>query len=269
MSLDEGAIAPVRVKQGAVHWEVRSEHVRAAIAPLLGNPDEFAKDTAAAIHRTPLVSVVRVTLRELPPGSWLLRHTHYAKSNARRRDFFRTAAPLRAFRNAIAMEQAGHSVPRALAGGVQRVLRVPCTGYLLTEEVPDAVTLATLARTTGRIPGTAIEAVAAAIAALHQTGFVHGDLTINNVLLDRTGRPWFIDLERTRKVRRPVNWRESIEDFHRFARHFGSFSPAGKRAAVRLLDHYCRARGWSGREQEFMRALERRLRHKIAADRPA
>jgi hypothetical protein len=63
-----------------------------------------------------------------------------------------------------------------------------------------------------------------------------------------------------------VGWRQAVEDFHRFARHFGKFSPAGKRGALRLLKQYCFARGWAQREREFIQLLEKRLKHKIAED---
>lgn len=258
-------ISPLRKTMGAVQWEVRSAAMLAWCEPLLRSADQRIKDKHNVIHESWAVTVVRVASPS-GAGSWLLRHTPYAKPKARQRDLFRTASPLRAFRNALALEQAGLPTPRALAGGVWRVLRVPQAGYLLTEEVPNAVSLARLASQPDPVSPRIIKSVAAAIANLHQAGFVHGDLTINNVLLDGAGKPWFIDLERVRKLRGPVGWRQAVEDFHRFARHFGTFSPAGKRAALRLLKQYCSARGWARREREFIHLLARRLKHKLAED---
>lgn len=255
-------IRPLKEKIGAVRWEIRSPAVLALCESFLREPAQLLKDKNRVVHETWSVTVVRVS-PSTKSDAWLLRFSPYAKPNARRRDFFRTAASVRAFRNALALELAGLPTPRALAGGVLRKLRMPRAGYLLTEEVPNAIPLARLVSQPEPIAPRIIQTVALAIAGLHQTGFVHGDLTINNVLLDGGGKPWFIDLERMRKLRGPVGWRQVIEDFHRFARHFDKFSPAGQRAALRLLQHYCRARGWLRREREFIRALEKRMRHKL------
>lgn len=260
-------VMAVRVKVGPVRWEVRSAKVAEAIGDLLSRPDDFAGRTAAVIRETWLVTVARVPVPALSEGSWLLRRSNYAKSSARKRDFLRTGAAVRAFRNALALEEAGQPTPRVLAAGVRRVLRVPRAGYLVVEEVPGAVSLAELAQSPQGAARAMIRAVTEAIARLHEHGFIHGDLTINNVLLDRAGRPWFIDLERTRQVRGAVTWRQAIEDFHRIARHFNKFSPAGRVGALRLLKDYCSARGWRGREREFVKALARLLKHKIEADR--
>jgi len=255
----------MKEKIGAVRWEIRSAAVLELCESFLREPEQLTRDKSRVVHETWAVTVVRMA-SAAGNGTWLLRCSPYAKPKARRRDFFRTAASVRAFRNALALEQAGLPTPRALAGGVLRRLRVPRAGYLLTEEVPKAVSLAQLASQPGPVAPGMIQSVALAIVALHQSGFVHGDLTINNVLLDGAGKPWFIDLERMRKLRGPVGWRLAVEDFHRFARHFGTFSPTGRRAALRLLQHYCRARGWIRREREFIRALERRLRRKLDTD---
>lgn len=262
-------IAPARLKAGAVRWEVRSPAAAQVIGELLRNPERFTAQRENVIHQSWLVTMVRVSLPTRLDGVWLLRRSNYAKRSAQRRDFFRIAASVRAFRNALALEAAGMPTPRPLAAGVEREFGVPQTGYLLTEEVPGALTLASLAQSEAGAPRTVLHAVAEAIARLHERGFIHGDLTINNILLDATGRPWFVDLERTRRVRGPVNWRQAVEDFHRLARHFSQFSPAGRSGALRLVVLYCAARGWAGRELEFAKAIYERVRHKVAADEQA
>jgi serine/threonine-protein kinase RIO1 len=262
-------VAPVRFRAGFARWEVRSAAAAQAIGELLREPERFTARPDSVIHQTWLVTVTRACLPALGNGSWLLRRSNYAKASARKRDFFRTAAPIRAFRNALALEAAGIPTPCALAAGVRRVLRVPRAGYLLTEEVSDAVAVARLMQSEAGASRAAVSAVAEAIAQLHERGFIHGDLTINNILLDGVARPWFIDLERTRRVRGPVNWGQAVEDFHRLARHFSQFSPAGRSGALRVVVLYCAARGWAGREMEFAQAIYRRVKTKIAQDEQA
>jgi tRNA A-37 threonylcarbamoyl transferase component Bud32 len=258
--------APVLVKAGGVHWRVRSTAVAEALTALLQDPESVFARKETLIHDTWLVTVARVNMPATLGGQALMRRSNYAKRHARWRDFFRTAGPLRAFDYALALERAGLPTPRVLAAGTVRRLNIPQRGYLLVEEIASAVTLAKLAQQATAIPPGTARRVATVIAHLHEQGFMHGDLTINNVLLDAQGKPWFIDLERGRRVNRALNWRQTIEDFHRFARHVGKFTRAGRRQAFRLLVEYCTARGWPGREREFAEALKRRLKHKVALD---
>jgi tRNA A-37 threonylcarbamoyl transferase component Bud32 len=259
-------IEPIRLRIGMVQWEVRSTEVAEAINELLRAPDHFLARKERLVHDTFMVTLGRVSLPSGACQRLLLRRNNYGKPAAKWRDCFRTAGPLRAFRSALAMERAGLPAARVLAAGIRRAWRVPQAGYLLVEEIPNAVTLAQLAQRPQGLSRGAIRSVVEEIVRLHDAGFMHGDLTINNVLLDDAGKPWFIDLERTRRLRSAVNWRLAIEDFHRFARHFRKFSPAGRVGALRLLKDYCVARGWKGREREFIQALEQRLRHKMEAD---
>ncbi len=257
---------PVELKVGPVRWRARSAAIAEAIQDLLRAPDAPGQNKGALIHATWMLSIARVSLPVAAGGRALMRRSSYAKRYARWRDVFRTAAPLRAFQQALALERAGIPTPRVLAAGVARVWRLPRVGYLVLDEIVPAVTLAKLAQQPGALTRTVIRRVAEAIARMHEQGFIHGDLTINNVLLDGQSRPWFIDLERGRRCGRPVSWRQAVEDFHRFARHVGKFNKPARLSALRLLMHYCALRGWAGREREFAEALRRRLAHKIAAD---
>jgi len=261
--------APVTLRVGPVRWRVRSAEVAEAIRAVLLDPEAWLNRKDVLIHDTWRIRIARVPLSLDPCGRALLRRSSYGKGGAQWRDFFRTAGPLRAFRNALALERAGIATPRVLAAGIARSFHVPKAGYLLVEEIVPAVTLATLVRQPGPIPVATIRRVAGMIARMHQQGFIHGDLTINNVLLDGQSQPWFIDLERGRRCPGPVNWRQAVEDFHRFARHVGKFGAPARFAALRLLKHYCAARGWAGREREFSAALYQRLKHKLDADRSA
>ena len=260
-------MAPVTLKVGPVRWRVRSAAVAAAIHELLHDPEAWLNQKTTLIQNTRQVLIARVTLPFAPCERALLRRSNYTKPAARWRDFFRTSGPHRAFRYALALERAGIATPRVLAAGIVRSYHVPKTGYLLVEEIVPAMTLATLAQRPGPILASDIRRVAGMIARMHGQGFIHGDLTINNLLLDAQGQPWFIDLERGRRCLRPLSWRQAVEDFHRFARDVGDFSVPARLGALRLLKYYCAERGWAGREREFVEALFRRLKHKLEVDR--
>jgi hypothetical protein len=261
------SIAPIRLSIGTAQWEVRSSAVVESISDLLRQPDNYLERKEGLIHDTFMVTLGRVSLPTSASHRLLLRRNNYGKPAAKWRDTFRTAGPFRAFRSALEMERAGLPAARVLAAGIRRAWRVPQAGYLLVEEIPNAVTLASLAQRPAGLSRRGIRRVVGDIVRLHENGFIHGDLTINNMLLDDGGQPWFIDLERTRRVRGAVNWQQAINDFHRFARHFGKFSAVVRFGALRLLKDYCEGRGWTGKEREFINALARRLRRKIEADR--
>jgi tRNA A-37 threonylcarbamoyl transferase component Bud32 len=98
---------------------------------------------------------------------------------------------------------------------------------------------------------------------LHGKGFIHGDLTIGNVLLDARLGPWLVDLDRGRTTAGPVAWRGAVEDFFRFARHVPTLGPGARFGALRLLKAYCRERGWLGRERDFAADILKRLKQKV------
>jgi serine/threonine-protein kinase RIO1 len=260
-------VAPVTYHAGPVHWRVRSAPVAEVIRDMLDDPEAWTIRKDVLIQNTWQVLIARVSLPLASCERALLRRSNYTKREARWRDFFRRSGPHRAFRYALALERAGIATPRVLAAGIVRSFHVPKTGYLLVEEIFPAMTLAKLAQRPGPIPAALIRRVAGMIARMHQEGFIHGDLTINNVLLDEQNQPWFIDLERGRRRWGPVSWRQAVEDFHRFARHVGKFSVPARFGALRLLKYYCAERGWTGREREFAEAIFRRLKHKLEADR--
>jgi len=262
-------ISPVALRAGGVRWKVRSAALAADIQDLLREPDAWLLDKDRLIHDTFLVTMGRVVWPALNGDRWLLRRTNYGKPMAKFRDFFRVSGPMRAFKNGLAFEQAGLPVPRVLAAGIIRVLHKPVVGYLLMEEIVSVASLREHARRHRSFSPAAVEQTAKAVARMHEQGFAHGDLTINNVLLDERLQPWLVDLERAKFLGRPVNWRATVDDFYRFARYINKLGPGGRFASLRLLTHYCRLRGWAGREREFAIAVMARLRERVKDDAQA
>lgn len=267
ISIDASAleiVAPVTLRVGGVAWRLRSPAVMNSLKSLLRNPDEMLADQKALLHDTFLVTIGRLPFTA---GNekirFLLRRTNYGKPPAVWRDLFRIAAPMRAFRNALRFGHLGVSTPRVLAAGIVRRWHLPQTGYLLVEEINPAMTLGQRLRQSESLERPVIQSIGAAIAGLHEQGGFHGDLTINNILLDARGHPWFIDLERAQFHWRALPWSRSVEDFHRFARHYVKLSPGARGTAMRIMSAYCAERGWRKRTREFAEAVYTRARHKI------
>lgn len=256
---------PVSLKAGSVRWRVRSAEIAAEIRDVLDAPKEAMQRSDTVIHETGVITIVRVPLPIAAGGHALLRSNNYGRHRVRMRDFFRMSGSLRAFRNALALERVGIPTPRILAAGILRSFHVPRAGYLLMDEISPAITLAELAKRPDSIPPGVIRGLAEEIANMHGKGFIHGDLSINNVLIDENLRPWFIDLDRARRTFGPANWNNTADEFHRLARHVWKFRPCMRFAALRMLVQYCRLRGWSGREREFAEAVHRQLAKKVLA----
>lgn len=256
-------ISPVALRAGGIRWKARSAALAADISELLREPDAWLADKDRLVHDTFLVTMGRVAWPALKGSRWLLRRTNYGKPMATFRDFFRVSGPMRAFQRSLAFEQADIPVPRVLAAGIVRKLHRPVVGYLLMEEIVSAASLREHAQRHRNFPPAVVERVTKAVARMHENGFVHGDLTINNVLLDERLQPWLVDLERAKFLGPPANWRATVDDFYRFARYISKLGPGGRFASLRLLILYCRLRGWAGREREFANAVLTRLRLRV------
>ncbi len=116
--------------------------------------------------------------------------------------------PFREFRLTAAMHQEGLPVPRPLAARYVR----SGLGYraaLITERIADARTLAECVQANAGIDWSAIGRM---LAQFHARGLWHADLNAHNILIDKAGTHWLIDLDRGR-LRSPNGaWRQGNID---------------------------------------------------------
>lgn len=255
--------APVRVIIGKVCWQLLSPDLIGCLQPVLESPDAFAEIDSSRIYSKPGVVVSRLPASFSDSPRWVLRRTTYARPIARLRDCLRVPGSLRAFRNSLAFRVAGIDTPRVLAAGVARRFWVPIAGYLLMDEIHPKLTLVECLREHGRLPRGATKKIARMIARLHERGFMHGDLTINNILLDGQLDPWLVDLDRARLGGRELGMASAAEDFYRLARHVDSLQAGSRTTALRLLRLYCELRQWQGRERELIKTTVARLHEKV------
>ena len=257
-------IVPLTIRFGRVRWKVRSSATVASVQHVLREPNAFLADKNSLLKNTSRVTIGRIHSSVSEHEGWILRRTNYGSTLTVVRDCLRVSGPMRAFRAGLELERAGIPTPRVCAAGIARVFHKPVVGYLLVEEITPSLTLVECFRQRGHLPRRAVRRVAEVIAHMHKQGFMHGDLTINNILLDEDAEPWLIDLERVKFRGRPVKWHEAVEDFYRFARHVERLGPAARRAGLQLAKYYCQIRSWRGREREFATAVLVRLTQKLA-----
>jgi tRNA A-37 threonylcarbamoyl transferase component Bud32 len=135
------------------------------------------------------------------------------------------------------LEQAGIRTPRGLAAAEVRFFRWPRTAYLITEEIPNARTLASLFTSKRKIPS----GIAEMIAHLHESGLSHRDLKWTNILFDEQLVPWLIDLDGVRRMPRVPEGRAQ-GDLFTLARCFTPYPVTLKWSGARFLYRYCTLR---------------------------
>ncbi|MDK9688485.1 3-deoxy-D-manno-octulosonic acid kinase [Halomonas sp. LC1] len=130
----------------------------------------------------------------------------------------------RAFREVrltAALYEQGLPVPRPVACCVTR-FGLTYEAALLTVRIPGARALASLL-TNGEADEALLKRVGAMIKRFHQAGLDHVDLNARNILVDETGKPWLIDLDRCR-LRPPGKWQAS--NLQRLERSVVKFAPS-------------------------------------------
>ena len=202
-----------------------------ALLTVMENPEAFLQDTSQHIKSSRVVTITRV------PPNFILRRLNYGKFTHRLRDCFRASRAVRALMASTWLEKAGIRTPRALAAAEVRLLCWPLRAYLITEEVPNARTLATLFISRHQIP----PGIAELIAHLHQSGLSHRDLKWTNILFDEQLAPWLIDLDGVRRLGL-VPHERAQQDLWTLARCFGSHPVTLKWSGGRFLYRYCALR---------------------------
>jgi len=126
----------------------------------------------------------------------------------RDRYLWRGAARTRSFaefRLTRAAAEKGVPVPRPIAACYLRQ-GMHYRAAILVERLPDVRTLADRAAVAG--DGAPWEEAGRLIARAHRAGLDHADLNAHNLLFDRTGQGWLIDLDRSRMQIPATRWRE-------------------------------------------------------------
>lgn len=247
---------------GGVTWRTRSDVPTRWWGAILTSPEVRLADRTFHLKLSRSSTVARIPASAPGQPALVLRRVNYGRWRHRLKDLFRTSRAQRAFRAALALEQAGVPVARALAVGEVRRLRWPVRAYLLSLEVGDATTLGRYVTRPEGVARPVEQALAKLLGRLHGAGFTHGDLKHSNVLIDATGKPWLIDFDGVRAYRRQVPFRRAVRDLARLA--VGIIEAGGRcplPLAARFLRGYCAARGlsdWRGWYQATARRVSAR-----------
>ena len=213
------------IKAGKLVWLARES------LPVMEYPETPLRDDWRHIKSSRVVTIARVS------PNLILRRLNYGKFIHRLRDVFRPSRAIRALIASTWLEQAGIRTPRALGAAEVRILRWPKKAYLITEEVPNARTLASLFASKHKVP----PGIADMVAHLHNSGLSDRDLKWTNILLDEKLSPWLIDLDGVRRMPHVPDAR-AREDLLTLARCFIPYPIALKWSGGRFLYRYCALR---------------------------
>ena len=217
----------------------RADALDEMLNAVLKNPDFFLDNPASQFKSSRNVTVARIP-RDGKTG-WVLRRLNYGKPLHQLRDFFRPSRARRAFWSGLRLEQAGVATARVLAVCEVRRLGWPKRAYLLTEEIPRALTLSELLKEK-ILSRTALLNLADVVARLHDSGFSQRDLKATNVLFDDQLRAHLIDLDGV-QYQGQVSQDRVVADLVCLARNFADLSQILKWRGGRFLQRYCQQRG--------------------------
>lgn len=251
-----GGAEALATSVNSLRWRPGAKTDRRHVQHVLERPDEYLAKEALHFKNSRVVTVVRVP-RLAPDGlDLVLRRLNYGKFAHRLRDFLRPSRAVRAMQQGMALDAIGVRTPRAFAAAELRRCRWPIHAYLVTEQIPGAITLQRYLLNEGKLPRQLINELATLLARLHDSGFSHRDLKLTNVLLDDRLLPWLIDLDGLRGPRR-VSTQRAQADLLRLARGFLRYPALLRYSGWRFLKSYG-AKRQLGSEMPAWRELLRR-----------
>jgi tRNA A-37 threonylcarbamoyl transferase component Bud32 len=161
------------------------------------------------------------------------------------------------------MHDRGLPTPRPLLILHRRRWGCDAEGYLLTQSIPDAVTLADWVRSKPSRERllTIAERLGRVIRIMHERGVTHRDLKASNILLDPKDRPWIIDLVGV-STQIPIDPSSRTRDLGRLAASFVDLPIVTNSIRLRFLQSY-HDREW----KEWWVSIAKRVDEKVERNR--
>lgn len=216
--------------EGGLRWHVRKDAADPALGRLLGAPEAAFGDGSAVIKSGRSAKIVRVS-------PFVIKRFNQKRPLNQLVDRVRLDRARRNLALGALLDFLRIRTPRGLAAATVRRRGLVKRGYLVTDEVAGARSLAECLRA-GDVPAAALEAVGSAVARLHAWGFAHRDLKATNVLVDGAGRAWLVDLDGIR--RRLVTPERRAADLGRLFRDLAEHPPHQRECVEAVLKGYGR-----------------------------
>lgn len=256
--------------RGQRGWLVVERGARAALLA-----SGFGPDGGEALAPSGLSGRAALGLIESAGERWIVRCFHHGGllRGLGERLFLWPSRPFRELANASALRAAGFNTPRVVAA---RALRSGLVGWrlaLVSAHVAGRIEAAEVfeRRRRGELSGPEwrcfLQTLGTLIGRLHAAGFLHADLTLRNLLLERDlAAAWILDLDRGHFSRPLAEGprRDNLRRLYRFVRRRESRARRFLSRAdyLRFLSAYARARGAGQGWRADWVAIERRDRRR-------
>ncbi len=195
----------MKLRAGRTRWNVRPACADYFVGHIVKRLDGLESMNGNVIKSNPVRTLLRFEGGgECPP--FVLKIYRVAGLLRRLKETLLGANARRENDNLLLLAGSGVATPLPIACGVEKAGPMVARSFLATEEVEGAQTLKELLQAAADDDpqrNRLLLHAAQMTAALDQTGLVHRDLHLGNILLDGAGRPILIDLQRARKPSRP------------------------------------------------------------------
>jgi tRNA A-37 threonylcarbamoyl transferase component Bud32 len=220
---------------GELTWQVRSPFLTESLRRIAEDPDRFLEGEAR------LLKAGRTTTVGCRDGL-VLKRFNFVKPASLLKDLLRGSRAKRSYRLAYHLELLGIPTPRPLAFGDRKRAGFPVGSYCVTEEIPDARTLANVLETDQAIDRALVRNLADLVAGLHSEGFSHRDLKTTNFLVGSAGKVLLLDLDGLR-FRGRISEAVTGANLARLARAVLGAARVGRAERLVFLLRYYRKRG--------------------------
>jgi tRNA A-37 threonylcarbamoyl transferase component Bud32 len=223
---------------GGLTWRVTGENPGPKLQKLFNAPDDFLRQPDLVLKKSAVATVARI------PGDgeafWILKQFRPRKGFKVLKGL-RQSRAIREFETAALLQKAGILTPRAIAVAERRRGPMLQSGYLLTEGIPNAITLRDFLaeETSAAKRARVVKTFAETLGELYRAEFAHSDLNPANFLVqvsETNVRIWFIDLEGIQSSR-PLSVSGIARDLRRLNRRV-QVPPVVR---VRFLKQFCQA----------------------------
>ncbi|MEO5802489.1 MAG: lipopolysaccharide kinase InaA family protein [Verrucomicrobiota bacterium] len=229
------------VRSEKIHWRMRRGALHPKILAVMKEPESFLKSRELYFKNSRVVTVTRVPASVPGEPNLVLRRLKYGKLGHQIKDAFRASRARRALQHGLMLEKNGISTPRAFAAADVRQIRWPTAAYLITEQIPNAQTLARFLTQHPTSNRALAQRLADLLARMHNKGFSHRDLKSSNILLDGDLNPFLIDLDGLR-VWKTLTIQRAVADLARFAQGISRHEKKLRLVQWRFLKRYCQQR---------------------------
>lgn len=221
-------------KLGGLEWRVRLPFFNETVQSILSDPENFLKSRAKILKagRTATVGCAE---------GFVLKRFNFRKAENLVKDWFRHSRAYRAYCKAYHLELLGIPTAKPIAAAEQRVFSFLRRSYLLMEEIPGATSLGQKLRSGKKPSREIIRKTAELIGRLHQEGFSHRDLKESNIVFDRDGKIFLLDLDGLNFPGSVSSARAAV-DLERLARDMSKCGGVTRIEREIFLRDYCRAR---------------------------